>query len=381
MKNDIMKNVIEGQIFNNPNLNYSTSHGYWDYFYGAFLLNNLTNKEPLVERNISQYTNIKDEELVSNFMELTNTDIVFESLIGSTRNICFYDEKSNFFAFFYLGSRDSDAKTFKMYYPLNSEYDDKIKGFFKKIKNVKAKYANVHVLAKGSNGLYLQDMGELDYKLEDGNYDNKTVEDYYYVLNELKTANPRGRLTILNGPPGCGKTYLIKSLLSSLKDELVVLLPAKFTGEIDGPDVLSLFLAERNELKNNDGAKQHHPIIFVIEDADTCLVPRGADNISTISTLLNLTDGIFGSMLDVRFVASTNAESINFDSALTRPGRLAKHMFVDLLKPSKAAEIYKRLSGKEKKYDKEVSLATVYQDYNNGKNDYEKNVKKHVVGF
>jgi hypothetical protein len=55
---------------------------------------------------------------------------------------------------------------------------------------------------------------------------------------------------------------------------------------------------------------QNCPILFIIEDADDCLVPRGSGNVSTISSLLNYTDGIFGSMLDLRIIATTNAEKM-----------------------------------------------------------------------
>jgi ATP-dependent 26S proteasome regulatory subunit len=125
------------------------------------------------------------------------------------------------------------------------------------------------------------------------------------------------------------------------------------------------------------------PMTFLIEDADACLVPRGADNVSLISSLLNLTDGIFGSMLDVRFIATTNASSIDFDPAITRPGRLCKHTYIDLLDSIKAGQVYARLTGgKEKKYSSKVSLATVYQDVNEGKNDYSSSqLKKNSVGF
>jgi ATP-dependent 26S proteasome regulatory subunit len=102
---------------------------------------------------------------------------------------------------------------------------------------------------------------------------------------------------------------------------------------------------------------------------------------STISSLLNYTDGIFGAMMDIRIIATTNADTINFDTALTRPGRLCSHVYIDLLKPERASAVYKRLTkGKEKVYTDPVSLAQIYMDSYEGKDKYAK-TKKQVVGF
>ncbi len=48
--------------------------------------------------------------------------------------------------------------------------------------------------------------------------------------------------------------------------------------------------------------------MLIVEDADECLVQRGSDNMSTIASVLNISDGILGSILDVRVLATTNAE-------------------------------------------------------------------------
>jgi ATP-dependent 26S proteasome regulatory subunit len=122
------------------------------------------------------------------------------------------------------------------------------------------------------------------------------------------------------------------------------------------------------------------PILFIIEDADHCLVPRDDGNISTISSLLNYTDGIFGSMLDLRIIATTNAEHMDFDKALLRPGRLCRHVVVEPLSPEKAQQVYKRLTdGKEVTYTSKKTLAQVYADARGGFESAE--IDKKVLGF
>ena len=67
-------------------------------------------------------------------------------------------------------------------------------------------------------------------------------------------------------------------------------------------------------------------------------------------------------MLDLRIIATTNAEKMEFDEALLRPGRLCRHVTVGEVSPAKAGEIYKRLTGLEKTYTEKTTLARVYAD-------------------
>lgn len=242
---------------------------------------------------------------------------------------------------------------------------------------------SIYVIAQASGGgLTLHNLGAIDHPLERGNYSEDVVKSYDYVVEQFNKSNPYGRLAIFNGPAGTGKTFLLRSLIGSIKDSLVVLLPSKLVGEIDSPALITLLAEEKAGYGYNidiENENQSLPILFIIEDADACLVPRESDNILTISSLLNYTDGILGSMLDLRVIATTNQESIDFDEALTRPGRLCRHVYVGNLPPEKASEIYKRMSGKDKEYKKPTSLAQVYADVNGGFEDI--NNPKNVLGF
>lgn len=67
-------------------------------------------------------------------------------------------------------------------------------------------------------------------------------------------------------------------------------------------------------------------------------------------------------MLDLRIIATTNAEKMQFDDALLRPGRLCRHITVGEISADKAREIFFRLTGKDKKYLEKTTLARVYAD-------------------
>lgn len=153
-------------------------------------------------------------------------------------------------------------------------------------------------------------------------------------------------------------TYLVRSLLACNPRAAFVLVPPHLVPEMASPEILPTLTAAKEEM---DG-----PIALVIEDADACLVPRDKSgnvrdsNMNAISSLLNLGDGILGSVLDIRIIATTNAHEIQFDDAILRPGRLCKHAHVGPLPAQNAAQVLFRLTGQKLAFKKEATLAQVY---------------------
>lgn len=219
----------------------------------------------------------------------------------------------------------------------------------------KTRKNTVSVLTSGMDGFYLTPIGTLDAPLVRENYTQEVVDGFDFAINDLKSSNPFGRLVIVNGPPGTGKTYLIRGLINELENNTIVLIPPKLIAEIDGPSLLPTFIHHKK--------RNQRPITLIIEDADACLAPRMNDNISSISSLLNHTDGILGTLLDLKIIATTNQDHIAFDEALTRAGRLSRHIEVNELSAEKANEVYKRLTeDEEHSYDRPTILADVYAD-------------------
>lgn len=225
----------------------------------------------------------------------------------------------------------------------------------------------VYCIGQGQHGLVLQDIGKIRDELVRDNYDIKVLDKADYIVEQLNSDTPKGRLTIINGLPGCGKTYLIKGIIPRIKNALVILLPTRLISEVDGPALVSLLAEWKSDYGYDlhSGESTNPAIVLILEDADDCLTVRNASNMSTVSSVLNHTDGIFGSMLDLRLIATTNAHQIEFDKAFTRPGRLCTHITIDRLSPEHAEEVYTRISGgKKKKYTKPATLAEVYADAN-----------------
>jgi hypothetical protein len=222
----------------------------------------------------------------------------------------------------------------------------------------KDKQNTVYALTQTFDGMRLMPIGNITSPLIKENYGEDTLQNYSYVVQTFNSSNPQGRLVIVDGPPGVGKTYFVRGLINDLTSCMAVIIPSKFVSEIDGPSLIPLFVKHKRSGKN--------PIVMIIEDADTCLAPRGSDNISSISTLLNNTDGILGTILDLRVIATTNQPKLEFDNALMRPGRLCRNVSIGALGIEQANKIYERLTKNEgEKYDatqKQLILAEIYAD-------------------
>lgn len=210
--------------------------------------------------------------------------------------------------------------------------------------------SGVYVLVESGGGnLELKSVGQIRTELVRENYDPKVLEDIDYVAVNLGSNEPDGRLSILNGPPGTGKTHLIKGLINSVPQCDFIVIAPDLVRRIAGPQFISLF--------THSSRKR----VLILEDADGCLTRRAADTMSDIQAVLNLADGIIGQLLDFRIVATTNAKKPEFDEAILRPGRLCRQIEIGNLSPEQANAIYNRIMDTEAQpFEKDASLAEVY---------------------
>jgi hypothetical protein len=216
----------------------------------------------------------------------------------------------------------------------------------------------VYSLATGAKGIEIAEVGLAGKDWESENYSEEVVDDFYFAVAELQREDPIGRLLLLDGSPGTGKTYFIRGLIHEVLDAIFVLVPSHMVEDLAGPELVPMLIRARS-LAGSD-----KPIVLLIEDADKALVPREDQkgSLTAISALLNVSDGILGSALNLRIVCTTNAKIDEIDSALKRPGRLSRQIHIGLLSAEKAAEIYFRITGTEGvQFDGPLSLAEVYR--------------------
>jgi SpoVK/Ycf46/Vps4 family AAA+-type ATPase len=213
---------------------------------------------------------------------------------------------------------------------------------------------------KSMDSIVISDLGVIGGNFTEDNYESKVVEDYKFLVKDLSSKSPRGRLVVLNGKPGGGKSYFVRGLINDVENVIFVVVPSSLIGHLSDPSFMPAILSLQEEEKS--------PIILILEDADAALLPRGVDNMSTISDLLNYADGIIGNIVDMRIIATTNAKKMEIEPALLRKGRLSREINIAHVTPEQAKKIFARLVEKElsaisdlpEELNKPMILADIY---------------------
>jgi hypothetical protein len=217
---------------------------------------------------------------------------------------------------------------------------------------IEVQSGQIYTMVPTQNGPQFMSIGRASIPLERGNYEPETIELYDRMVEELNSHNPRGRLSILNGPPGTGKTHMVQALLNDIEFGYIVLVPHNDIRSVSEPEGVMAML------KLKKGSES--PIVLIVEDGDDAVAPREEGGTSMVTALLNVGDGIVGKMLNVRVVVTTNREHQNFDRAVLRPGRLSTQINVGPLSGKTASAVFKRLTGKTEKLAV-MTIAEVYQ--------------------
>ena len=163
-------------------------------------------------------------------------------------------------------------------------------------------------------------------------------------------------LALMYGTPGTGKTSLIKKLIYDCSDTNFYIMDFSMLQNIVSGQFLSFLLGLKNA-------------VIIMEDCEYILKRRNTHENPLINSLLNITDGLVGDALNIRFLCTFNAALTDIDEALLRPGRLkVKYEFKALNKDKTKA-----ICGD----NKDETLAEIY---NRDKIDFNKKEQR-KIGF
>ncbi|WP_454650966.1 CDC48 family AAA ATPase [Bradyrhizobium liaoningense] len=171
------------------------------------------------------------------------------------------------------------------------------------------------------------------------------------LFEQIALQPPRGIL--LYGPPGNGKTLLVKALASQTNLNFI---------SVKGPELLSKYVGESEQGVRELFARARHaaPCIVFLDEVDALAPRRGMDRSPVtdrvVSQLLTELDGV-EALRDVWIVAATNRLDM-IDDALLRPGRLDFHLEVP--KPDLAGrKAILAVHLRKKPMDKSIDIAVL----------------------
>ena len=206
--------------------------------------------------------------------------------------------------------------------------------------------------------------------VEIANFDGINIQELYNddfvevdaIITESMQKRESG-MVLLHGEPGTGKTTYIKHLICKYQNKQFIFIQNDFVKDLLKPSFISFLLQNKNA-------------ILIIEDAEKVVVSRAdSSDGSVVSTILQLTDGLFSDFLNIKIICTFNTNLDHIDKALLRKGRMiAKYNFTRL-SAHKASALAKKLG-----YENVTGSLTLADIFGLDKRGFEKAAKK-TIGF
>ena len=297
--------------------------------------------------------------LILNYGVFTCTS---DSRYNSNENITFVDLENRVTVQLNVSTERSydadDNKTFNVNicYDINSDYIVNVVEFRNTFEIKKDHNHNIHLFEKNEYGeMVLRPYTITGFDLDiDENYDDKFKGVHEKIIDWAQDFSlQNNRIALLHGEPGSGKTNYIKYLLNQLPSVRKIYIPPCYVEALSDPAFLGFI-------------KQYSNSLLLIEDAEKVLISREQDETnSAMSIILNLSDGIMGSVLNFKMIATFNTSEDKIDSALKRRGRMFIKHFFEKLSKDKTKALYQKLYGIDPPEERMV-LASIYNPEDNG---------------
>lgn len=224
----------------------------------------------------------------------------------------------------YYGEEDETVKAIKQL-AINHHVETKIEPSFE-----------INILQRNRTEWTLKKHPITPTELSIKDYYNDDFEDVHQtILDRLNTNNDKG-IVLLHGLPGTGKTTYIRYLIGQLRKKVIFMNPS-LAEDLTSPEFMS-FLVE------------HPNTVIVVEDAEHLIMDRNISGRDSVSSLLNMSDGLLSDFLNIQLVCTFNMPLDRVDKALLRKGRLIALYDFGKLAVDKANRLAAQLKLRKKIY-------------------------------
>jgi hypothetical protein len=202
----------------------------------------------------------------------------------------------------------------------------------------------INIITQSNSGLELKQLEIKSTVLDIDMYYNDDFKPVDEVIKQrLEKENDKG-IILLHGLPGTGKTTYLRHLIGNMRKKVLFVSPG-VAGNLMNPEFIDLLIDNPNA-------------VLVIEDAENIIMDRKFSSNSSVSNLLNISDGLLSDCLNVQIICTFNSALSLVDSALLRKGRLIAKYEFEKLNAVKAQRLSDHL-GFKNIIDKPMTIAEI----------------------
>jgi hypothetical protein len=220
----------------------------------------------------------------------------------------------------------------------------------------------INMIVQDRNNLDLKALEIKKTKLDIGLfYEDDFAEVDSTIRQRLRKQNDKG-IVLLHGLPGTGKTTYLRYLIGQIKKRVLFVSPSVATNLMN-PDFIQLLIDNPNS-------------VLIIEDAENIIMDRRNSHDSSVSNLLNISDGLLSDFLNVQLICTFNSSLTLIDDALMRKGRLIARYEFGKLGVAKAQKLSDHFG-----FDRQIKLPMTIAEIANQHERSESIKRIEIMGF